>query len=289
MANNIIGTVGIGAASVQPDWNQNDPKAKDYIKNRIGGYVEDVKLIFSEGADGEYAMDTTTQKYVSIDESFLKKGAVITVTVNGEDHKLACERYDDTYDEKTALYVEYDSSGHMMRVMRISFLRGYNEYIGKYAIKECGYGDMSMPSVPFVVTSDLFAPEVVKIPKEMLDVKSGSALVEELAQTDAFGNAISEYYDSNVIRPIIYSADPSGATVGNPIEARIIWGYGSINTIVLDKTIKKNAAGDTRTEISRFVFNNDESVTLRSSTPNSTKKFKITVDDTGTISATEVT
>ena len=39
MANNIIGTVGIGAASVQPNWNQNDPKAKDYIKNRPGGYV----------------------------------------------------------------------------------------------------------------------------------------------------------------------------------------------------------------------------------------------------------
>lgn len=39
MANNIIGTVGIGAASVQPDWNQNDPKAKDYVKNRPGGYI----------------------------------------------------------------------------------------------------------------------------------------------------------------------------------------------------------------------------------------------------------
>lgn len=39
MANNIIGTVGIGAQNVKPDWNQNDPNAKDYIKNRPGGYV----------------------------------------------------------------------------------------------------------------------------------------------------------------------------------------------------------------------------------------------------------
>ena len=39
MANNIIGTVGIGAQSVKPDWNQNDPNAKDYIKNRPGGYA----------------------------------------------------------------------------------------------------------------------------------------------------------------------------------------------------------------------------------------------------------
>ena len=39
MANNIIGTVGVGAQSTRPDWNQNDPNAKDYIKNRPGGYV----------------------------------------------------------------------------------------------------------------------------------------------------------------------------------------------------------------------------------------------------------
>lgn len=39
MANNIIGTVGVGAQSVKPDWNQNDPNAKDYIKNRPGGYT----------------------------------------------------------------------------------------------------------------------------------------------------------------------------------------------------------------------------------------------------------
>ena len=39
MANNIIGTVGIGAQNVKPDWNQNDPNAKDYIKNRPGAYV----------------------------------------------------------------------------------------------------------------------------------------------------------------------------------------------------------------------------------------------------------
>lgn len=39
MANNIIGTVGVGAQTTRPDWNQNDPNAKDYIKNRPGGYV----------------------------------------------------------------------------------------------------------------------------------------------------------------------------------------------------------------------------------------------------------
>lgn len=38
-----------------------------------------------------------------------------------------------------------------------------------------------------------------------------------------------------------------------------------------------------------YVEGLEEGMILNSSTPNSTKKFKITVDDTGTISATEVT
>ena len=286
MANNIIGTVGIGAASVQPDWNQNDPKAKDYIKNRIGGYAEDVKLIFSEGADGKYAMDTTDIKNVNIDESFLAEGAVITVTVNGESHKMTCKNYENTYDKKTAVYAEFDSSGNLIRVMQMIFVLG--RYYGTYTIQKCIYYDKSMPSVPLVVTSDLFAPEVVKIPKEMLDVKSGEDLAKEIAQTSTFSDAIYKYNESKIIQPIIYKADPNYVGVGDTIEMRIQGTYSS-TAPALERKIKKNAAGDTRTELHRFVLNNDESVTLRSSTPNSTKKFKLTVDDTGAISATEVT
>lgn len=38
-----------------------------------------------------------------------------------------------------------------------------------------------------------------------------------------------------------------------------------------------------------YVEGLEEGIVINSSTPNSTKKFKLTVDDTGTISATEVT
>lgn len=38
-----------------------------------------------------------------------------------------------------------------------------------------------------------------------------------------------------------------------------------------------------------YVEGMEEGMVINSSTPDSTKKFKITVDDTGTISATEVT
>lgn len=55
MANNIIGTVGVGAQSTRPDWNQNDPNAKDYIKNRPGGYVipPSVEITWDGNVDGK--------------------------------------------------------------------------------------------------------------------------------------------------------------------------------------------------------------------------------------------
>lgn len=59
MANNIIGTVGIGAQSVKPDWNQNDPNAKDYIKNRPGEYVipPSVEITWDGDTTGKETMD----------------------------------------------------------------------------------------------------------------------------------------------------------------------------------------------------------------------------------------
>ena len=38
-----------------------------------------------------------------------------------------------------------------------------------------------------------------------------------------------------------------------------------------------------------YIANGDKAIILTSSTDNSTKKFKITVDDAGTLSATELT
>ena len=60
MANNIIGTVGIGAQSVKPDWNQNDPNAKNYIKNRPGGYA--VAPSFEIAWDGDTTGKETVDK-----------------------------------------------------------------------------------------------------------------------------------------------------------------------------------------------------------------------------------
>lgn len=76
MANNIIGTVGIGAQSVKPDWNQNDPNAKDYIKNRPGGYTirQDGTSVFASG---------TAQQSDTIIAKGFKEGQEFVVEFSG--------------------------------------------------------------------------------------------------------------------------------------------------------------------------------------------------------------
>lgn len=76
MANNIIGRVGIGAQSVKPDWNQNDPNAKDYIKNRPGGYTirQDGTSVFGSG--------TALKSGTSIAKGF-KEGQEFVVEFSG--------------------------------------------------------------------------------------------------------------------------------------------------------------------------------------------------------------
>lgn len=59
----VPGSAGGGGGQVQPDWNQNDSTAKDYIKNRPGGYYDDPVEIEGEIYSGELerteANDTT--------------------------------------------------------------------------------------------------------------------------------------------------------------------------------------------------------------------------------------
>lgn len=82
-ANNIIGTVGIGAQSAKPDWNQNDPNAKDYIKNRPGGYVipPSVEITWDGDTTGKETIavpDGTTLVKIADEAPSIEKFAVGT-------------------------------------------------------------------------------------------------------------------------------------------------------------------------------------------------------------------
>lgn len=82
-------------------------------------------------------------------------------------------------------------------------------------------------------------------------------------------------------------------TLGGYIIANTSWGDKySIHGVVLEKAVHYISSGwHTNLDETTFTFHIQQvdNVILQSSTSSSTKQFKITVDDTGTLSATEVT
>lgn len=82
-------------------------------------------------------------------------------------------------------------------------------------------------------------------------------------------------------------------TLGGYIIASVSWGDKRfINGVVLEKAVHYIASDPhTNLDDTTFTFHIQQvnNVILQSSTTSSTKQFKITVDDSGTISATEVT
>ena len=107
---------------------------------------------------------------------------------------------------------------------------------------------------------------------------------------------LSEYGINSLIKDYIQklqrwklfdNSDPSSElAVGDLINMFIGFDSTTKKACILTQT-KENGGISHRNYT--IVTNGDSDITLSSSTPDSTKKFKITVDDTGTIKATEVT
>lgn len=85
----------------------------------------------------------------------------------------------------------------------------------------------------------------------------------------------------------LYKSSASGASVGDLLSMRIA--FDSTTNKACISTTTKSSGSTVILKNSTIVTNGDSDIVLSSSTADSTKKFRITVDDSGTISATEVT
>ena len=109
------------------------------------------------------------------------------------------------------------------------------------------------------------------------------------------GLSITSYISSKVLNNSLKSAGVD-QTVDKQIESVVTWMDGitiySPNKISNFKTVTISAEGkrlDFSDYINKPITIGAKDIILSSSTANSTKKFRITVDDTGTLKATEVT
>lgn len=300
----------------QADWNQNDPTAKDYVKNRPGGYdvVTSEKIIsewgmygsnyvsielseplvkgrsyrltFSENAD--YSNPVFDSEVVaSIDDS--SSEGSIYVTVKG----YASVIQPPTYPEDSAKY----SCNNDVR-------NGYCRLVALANTETVKIPDKYITNNDFIITATipLESPETVTLDKTFDQI---SEAIRDGKRTVA--HALTPEYENEV---------SSLQLLVNSSEMIMFSGTGiigiddiSVMAITIDKKNKVSffngltpvmtpegtfpqlemfQAPTRDMHIATKKYVDDKEFILKSTTPNSTKKFKITVDDSGTITTMEV-
>ena len=115
---------------------------------------------------------------------------------------------------------------------------------------------------------------------------NGNDFSKEIELSEFSINELIRDYIYNLTRWKIYAASASEVSVGDLLSMYVAFDSTTNKACIL--TNIKTGTGVSESKNSTIVTNGDSDVTLSSSTAGSTKKFKITGDDSGTISATEV-
>ena len=309
MANNIIGTVGVGAQSVKPDWNQNDPNAKDYIKNRPGGYTDDPVLLL-DSFDVSTIVTMYSSNYFEMPNFIeLKAGtgynfayedgtvAEFVATQSGEYVECGDDAMDVSYDvnhrrvrlrcdtnaKRSYIMDNMRKDTHLLTVVEQSVIEIPEKYMPDGLRKTVNTLANDNESDPIVYFED---------DTENGDLKSYSGGWKNWQKQNINGE-VHEAVRRGILGPIrmFYSKNEQEGASQKQREYEAFECKRTLNEQFAE--IQYWCPG-----IGAFIeWYSDDFAAIRyptefvlaSSTSGSTKKFKITVDDTGTISATEVT
>ena len=270
---------GEASASVQSDWSQNDETAADYVKNRPGGYdVQDVNITW-DGEVGDRLMvevDSSSQSSSSfvrlLNEAVAKSrvlGGTITisaVSVSGEE--LGTNTYvitESMIGGETENFQIVVRDNNFVGIVFVVASPPFSEPKYEFTLPEGGvyfsrvvYNDAGM----IYLSSLTFSPTPVKIPQKYLDL-DGYAQEDDaiLSTPQTLTDAQKQQARANIGLAPVAKTDAMTQSVGLDAETGRLW------------TVPPTG----------------DNIVLASSTTGSTKKFRITVDDSGTLSAVEVT
>ena len=320
-----------GEKSIQPDWNQNDSTAKDYVKNRPFYTGAPVKTIFVE---------ESTVSFAPVDAVYMGQPESTFVPTVGETYKVS---WDGTAYESTC--VNFNN----LQVIGNLSIMSIGSDTGEPFLIAAGNGNGIRIATADTSASHTFSVSgkqtpIVKIPAKYIDkdtsgyvvVHKNSTMTEEDVQKydDAIlhGEAVFIIWNNMCINSIeldgnnlkletqsgvTYLITKNGdglfafsdrklyrATFPNSVsmadKVTLITAFGK-KVIVSSNSISGGVgSADTLFQVAANgakskafdVLGNGEAVApaliLYSSTANSNKKFRITVDDSGTLKATEV-
>lgn len=302
----------------QSDWSQNDPTAKDYVKNRPGGYdvVTSEKIISERKLNAEYVgapvelseplvagrsyrcmfyedegqsntlFDDKVVAQVMTDPNSVYYGGIILIMAGyGEIFQPA------TYPEKPAAY-----SGNKF------YDHGYFKIVSPSNTETVKIPNKYITNSDFIITATLESPETATLDKTFDQIqeaiRDGKRAVVHIHESENEFSSLQLLINSSKLIAFSGTAilrgkiDVTTSTIliDNKNEVRVI--IGNAPSMMPNGTFPQLEMIEAPTmdmEIATKKYVDDKEFILKSTTPNSTKKFKITVDDTGALSAVEVT
>ena len=321
-----------GKKSIQPDWNQNDSTAADYVKNRPFYTRDTVETVLVE---------ESTVSFADMDGVYIGQLESTFVPTVGETYKVS---WDGTTYESTCV------NSNVLQVIGNLSIMGIGSDTGEPFLIAVGNGNGIRIATADTSASHTFSISgtvvpIVKIPAKYIDKNSSGYVVihskDTMTQQEAenYSTAIStkevvfvvwsniciksiELSDNNLKLETqngeIYLITKNGDGLFASSEMKLYRAMFPNSVSMADKVTFITAFGkkviissnsisggvgstDTLFQVAANgakskafdILGNGEAVApaliLYSSTANSTKKFRITVDDSGTLKATEVT
>lgn len=259
-------TVSAEGNSTTPDWNQNDVTASDYIKNRPGGYLEYTNIgtinktaNFTQTSDNKY-------QYNGEIVGTINRAARYNITFNGV-----------LYENVPILQHDYVSFLGDWDLVNYPFALGYQENMGGGLTEEHNYSSVGGE---INITIVKLQSKPVLIPKNLVEPPSSLSVVGAY-QNVITGNGFTylqtdhnKYMELNTVTKItqpLGNAENKTMDIVGTAETRFSEDGGPSYFAA----IGTNGYG---THVGYIILSTA-----------SNKKFKITVNDSGELSTTEVT
>lgn len=286
-------TLNVTGGGSQADWNQNDESAKDYVKNRPGGYDENslVPLL------SEWTFTNGGEIGINSNLSPAKEDIVFNIKIDDG----AAEDYQSIYGYNSSVPYDYWKIGdptfseidfYMIYTINIMNEKNIRFYFKDGKSHKC--------------TVQIYAPTPVSIqnkylPNSLIQNISDSAM-EITQQADSTRKyqsvrnnkgkrALINGYNCNALSGTGQDSILVGSGLVSNVSYLVIGRYNDSERRYGASTpyfvIGNGTSDSERRDI--FAVTKKGEIVVPSSTSGSTKYFKITVDDTGTIKATEVT
>ena len=263
-----------GGGGVQPDWNQNDESAPDYIKNRPFYTGNPVETVVLEETTAEFTEKNGLYAYELGNPLSLEFGQTYQVSWDGTVYEcVGTDINGVTFLGNLSILNAGEDTGE-------PFIAGTNSQYGLSAI--CTQDT----SASHTISISGSVAEIKKIDEKYLPKRFAASKEIWFNATNDELNDAAEHYENG---GLLYLA---GRLVLEITGSLSVTGGLCFYTNDGAYVFTSNGEHKSYSSITTYPFNNyipPMEFYLGSSTANSTKKFKIRVDDSGTITATEVT